>query len=318
MRMPRSSRSSRWLAGLAAIIGSSAVLVPGVRAAADTVLPVPTSATTFPAPLSGAAGDPCGLQQPYGYIGADDITFKAVLNGPAGEPLNAEFYIVPGDGSAPLDYTAPGASGLTALVVVPRTSFTDGVTYTWRVRETDGTGDFSGWTADCHFISDQTAPPAPTVSSAVFNPANVPVARTPGTFTFSISGPDAADAVGFTYALDTQLSAGGQFPGYGNPFVPVGSDGTATTPTLIPTEPGPNFITVQTVDHAGNVSQPTQYDFDLGYPPPDSRSDLNGDGTPDLVAASSNGHLYVYANDGSGQTFTRATYPDSQTGWAAS
>lgn len=306
------------VSALSVVIAGSAGLAP--PAGASTVLATPTNEMTSPAPLGGLPSDVCGDEQPYGYIGLDDITFSADVSGPAGQALNAEFYILPGDGSAPVDYVVPAVSGSAAQVTVYRYLgiFKDGVTYSWRVRETDGNGDYSAWTHYCHFISDQTAPPSPTVLSSVFPPTGGPVARTPGTFTFSVSGPDLGAVVGFDYQLNNQLGAGSesQFPAYGNSFVPIGKDGTATTPTLIPTLPGPNFITVDAVDRGGNISQPVQYNFSLGYPAPDKRSDLNGDGFPDLVATSAGGHLYVYYGNGHGSQFRRHSYLDTGTGWA--
>jgi YVTN family beta-propeller protein len=139
--------------------------------------------------------------------------------------------------------------------------------------------------------------------------------RTPGTFTFTISGPDAADAVAFDYALDTTLGGGGTFPGFGNAFVPVGPGGTATTPTLIPTRPGPNFLTVDTVDRAGNISQPVTYDFVLTSPPPDARGDLDGDHIPGLVATTKAGTLQIYFGKGNGMLRAKTVFADSGTGW---
>src|SRR5580700_7352285 len=288
-------------------------------ATAATTLPTPTTFGTSPAPLSGSATDPCGFTAPYGYIGAGNITFSAVLTAPSGINPQAEFLIVPSDGSASLDFvTASLPSGSSASVEVPESDFTDGTTYTWQVRETDISGDASPYTAACHFIADQTQPPAPAVSSTVFNSASPPVARTPGTFTFTESGPDAGAIVGFDYQLNGQLSVGSEssFPAFGNNFVPLGPDGTATTPTLIPTPPGPNFISVEAVDHAGNISDVATYQFFLGFPPPDVRGDLNGDGIPDLVAVTNSGQLQIYFGTGGGQLAAPTVFPDSGSGWA--
>lgn len=282
--------------------------------AAAVALPTPVTFGTSPAPLSGSASDPCGFTKPYGYIGNDDITFNAVISVPGGGSAAAEYLITPGDGSAPLDYTTGQVSdGLTAGLTLPRTDFTDGTTYAWQVRETDSSGDVSPYTQACHFVADHTPPPQPVVTSSVFNSSTTPVARTPGTFTFSV--PAGTGTVAFDYAVDGQLGAGGTFPGNGNSFVRVGASGTATTPTLIPTQPGPNWITVDSVDHAGNVSQPVTYDFDLRTPPPDVRGDLNGDGVPDLAAVTAAGNLQVYFGKGNGQVGPKTVFTNSGTGW---
>lgn len=304
----------------AAVLALGLTLAGTQAAGAQTTLPTPTTFGTFPPPLSGSAADPCGFAEPYGYIGAGPIEFTAVVTSPPdGEFVGAEFLVVPGNGAPTLDYSLPPLpGGDTEQLFLPQSDFTDGVTYTWQVRETDADGNVSPYTQACHFIADETAPPAPVVSSAVFNPANPPVARTPGTFTFSVSGSDVGRVVGFDYAVDSQLSVGSyaQFPAFGNQFVPIGSGGTATTPTLIPSQPGPNFITVQTVDVAGNVSQPVTYYFDLRYPPPDVRGDLNGDGIPDLVAVTKSGNLQIYFGKGNGQLAPPTVFPDSGSGWA--
>lgn len=315
LRMPAWLRPSV----LAAVVVMASGAFLASPAGAATTLPTPTTFGTSPTPLSGSPSDPCGFSQPYGFIGLGDITFSAVISAPGGGTAAAEFLIVPSDGSAPLDFTTAALpDGLTASVVVPRTDFTDGTTYAWQVRETDSSGDLSPYTQACHFIADETAPPQPAVSSSVFTSTNPPVARTPGTFTFSVSGPDAGSVVGFDYSLNGQLSAGSEseFPAFGNAFVPVGPGGTATTPTLIPTQPGPNFITVDAVDHGGNISSSVTYQFFLTSPPPDVRGDLNGDHVPDLVAVTSDGKLNVYFGGGHGMLKAATVFPDSGTRWA--
>jgi hypothetical protein len=242
-------------------------------ASAQTTLPTPTTFGTSPPPESGKPNDPCGFSAPYGYIGFGDITFSALVSSPAGGVVSAEFLIVPSDGSAPLDLTVDAISGTTALLSVPRSYFSNGVTYAWQVRETDSSGNVSPYTRACHFISDQTVPPEPMVSSATFNSTTEPPAGTLGTFTFSVSGPDVSAVTGFEYGLN----------GGGGLFVAAGADGSATTPPLRSIQPGSNFITVETIDHGGNVSQQVTYSFFLGPQPPAADKDMNGDGFPDLL-----------------------------------
>jgi hypothetical protein len=307
-------RARMWSLTAASLAAAACAATLAATPAAAVTLPTPVTFGTNPAPLSGSASDPCGFTKPYGYIGNDDIAFNAVISVPGGGSAAAEYLITPGDGSAPLDYTTGQVSdGLTAGLTLPRTDFTDGTTYAWQVRETDSSGDVSPYTQACHFVADHTAPPQPVVTSAVFNSSSTPVARTPGTFTFSV--PAGTGTVAFDYAVDGQLGAGGTFPGNGNSFVRVGASGTKTTPTLIPTQPGPNWITVDSVDHAGNVSQPVTYDFDLRTPPPDVRADLNGDGVPDLAAVTAAGNLQVYFGKGTGQVGPKTVFTNSGTGW---
>ena len=275
MTRSRLSTSLRLIAATGLAVG--VCLVP-LAASAQTTLPTPTNFSTSPAPLGGKPNDACGFTAPYGYIGLDDVTFSAVVTGPANAGLSAEFLIVPSDGSAPFDFTVPAISGLRALVILREPELINGVTYSWQVRAKDSNGDVSPYTRACHFISDQTTPPLPTVSSATFNSTTNPPAGTLGTFTFSVSGPDAGAVVGFNYALNV-----GNAIGIGGPFVPIGQDGSATTLPLRSIQPGLNTIAVQTVDHGGNISQPVIYDFSLATPPPAADKDINGDGIPDLL-----------------------------------
>jgi hypothetical protein len=267
------SASLRLVTACGLVLGGC-LLVPRA-AGAQTTLPTPTNFGTSPAPLNGKHNDTCGFTAPYGYIGADDVTFSAVVSAPSGQLVFAEFRIVPNDGSAPLDFSVANIGGGKVLDTVPRTDFTNGVTYTWQVRETDSSGAASPYTRACHFISDQTFPPAPTVSSATFNSTTTPPAGTLGTFTFSVSGPDAGAVVGFIYQFGPAAS--------GHGFVAVGRDGIATTPPLRSIDPGPDTITVNSVDHGGNFSQPTTYEFVLAMPPSAADKDMTGDGFPDLL-----------------------------------
>lgn len=264
--------SLRLIAATGVALG--ACLVP-LAASAQTTLSTPTNFATSPAPLGGKPNDACGFTAPYGYIGLTDIAFSAVVSGPANVGLSAEFLVVPGDGSPPLDVTAAAVSGLPTRVNLPRTDFVDGVTYTWQVRATDSNGDVSPYTRACHFISDQTFPPAPTVSSATFDPTTSVPAGTLGSFTFSVSGPGASTVIGFVYQFGVGTISTG--------FVPVGPDGTATSPLLRSINPGPDLITVSSEDHGGNLSASTTYNFFLDIPPPAADKDMNGDGFPDLV-----------------------------------
>ena len=304
--MPRFRRFSP--ATTATVLIATAVALGSAPAAAyaDTPLPVPTALGTNPAPAGGVAGDACGAQAPYGYIGLDDIIFSATASWPTDpQPVSIEFDVVGDDGSAPLDYTEPATSGDPASLHLPESDFNDGTTYTWQARTVDSTGASSAWSSPCHFIADHTPPPQPVVSSTDFPSSGTgPVARTPGTITFTLPGGSAGDATSFYYDLDGSPSISPGAPelddiSSGNSWVPVNPDGTATI-TITPTQAGQNWIDVQTMDRAGNVSEPLHYSFNLGWPTPDVSGDLNGDGHRDLVAATSSGTLLDLFGNGDG------------------
>jgi len=149
-----------------------------------------------------------------------------------------------------------------------------------------------------HGVAYADSLPSPVVTSAVFPPQGapepVPVIRTPGAFTFSV--PPSSGVVEFDYVLNGTLSTGGP-----NPHVAVGIDGTATTPDLRSAQWGTNVLTVEAVDAAGAVSQPTSYYFYLASPAqPDRHSDYDGDGNIDLLSVDAHGALQFSAGRGDG------------------
>jgi hypothetical protein len=321
-------RSRRFGPATAASVLIATAVVLGsapTSAYADTPLPVPTALGTSPAPAGGASGDACGAQAPYGYIGLNDVTFSATASWPVNpQGVSMEFDVVGDDGSAPLDYTESAVSGFPASLRLPSSDFNDGATYTWQARTVDSTGDSSAWSTPCHFIADHVAPVGPVASSTDFPSSNSglagPVARTTGTVTFALPGGSAGDATRFYYDLDGTPAVSPGTPesddiSSGNSWVPVSADGTATI-TITPTEAAQNWIDVQTMDRAGNVSQPVRYSFNLGWPNQDVNGDLNGDGHLDLVAATSAGTLFDVFGNGDGTVQPAKTFHDETTDWS--
>ena len=273
-------------------LAASGSIVAARSAAADTStpLPVPTQLSTNPAPVNGNPQDACGTQQPYGYIGLSSlgVDLIAVVNGNSTDTsVAAHFQIWPVDSPQTVtDLTSVALPpGDRVTVEVADSTFADGVTYAWRVRDETAT-QVSDWTQPCHFTRILTPPPAPTVTSSTFPTTGATPIRTYGTFTFSVPTP--TRVVGFNYALNGEVVDG-------SPFVPIGADGTATTPPLASALWGTNTLEVQSVDIAGNVTTPVMYSFYQvdQRTQPDKHSDLNGDGNPDLAAVSSDGNLYI-------------------------
>lgn len=294
-------------------------LSPAAHAA--TVLPMPAQLHTTPAPLGSS--DDCGSAAPYGYIGLGDVTFYANATSPDNSLVQVEFSVTPDNGSAAYDYTTSTASGYNAVLTLPRTDFQDGATYTWKARSSTASGDLSDWSAPCHFVSDQTTPPAASISSSDF-PASgsalpIPPMRQPGKVTFKVADPTPGDAVRFEWDLNSEIAAGyGDVPmtsaaSSGTGWVPVNADGTATV-TVTPTY-WSNWIEVRTQDRAGNVSGTTRYTFSTTWNGPDVRGDLNGDKHPDLVATGKDGKLYVLQGNGDGTVQPAVSYADAGTDW---
>ncbi|MFC5662896.1 hypothetical protein ACFP3U_07845 [Kitasatospora misakiensis] len=116
------------------------------------------------------------------------------------------------------------------------------------------------------------------------------------TGTFLLTGTDPAPAGGtasgvacFRYALNTTL---GVSAGCGDGALGAGPDGTATVALRVPRW-GTNILTVQAVDHAGNVSQPASYTFYArsNPNPPQAPGDVDGDGVPDILLPDAAGNL---------------------------
>ncbi|MFJ2630948.1 FG-GAP repeat domain-containing protein [Streptomyces sp. NPDC087422] len=313
--MRRSRRHGGLVAAVLLAAAAALTVAPTAARAAEAGGPAPSGLRTTPAPVGGGSDDGCGADAPYGYIGNTGITFNATSNGNPGILYDTEFLVQPDDGSAPYDYSASGFGGGQRWLTLPSTDFTDGVTYTWRARDVDRTGAASDWSGDCHFIVDHTPPAAPVVKSKTFPPSNsadnpAPPVRTTGTFTFKVSGPASEDVVRFEYSLNRQPAVGG------NPSVPVGPNGTARV-KLTPTQWGTNFLYVQTVDRAGNISGAVTYTFSVSSAAErDHVGDLNGDGKADLLATGTDGKLYVLYGKGDGTLKKAVTYADSGDDWA--
>jgi hypothetical protein len=234
------------------------------------------------------------------------MNLSAVLNGnPTDASVAAHFQIWPVDSPTSVtDLTSIALPpGDNVSVTVADNVFTDGATYAWRVRD-ETASQASDWTQPCHFIRVLTPPPAPTVTSSTFPATGSTPIRTFGTFTFSVPTP--THVVGFYYSLNTSVGVGP-----GNPYVPIGADGTATTPPLASAQWGTNTLWYQSIDIAGNVSSPRNYSFYLvdQRTAPDKHSDLNGDGNPDLAAVSSDGKLYIALGHADGTVSTPVASP---------
>ncbi|MFG1869989.1 hypothetical protein [Micromonospora arborensis] len=163
-----------------------------------------------------------------------------------------------------------GISGRANTVNLPEGTLTDGESYVWQARVTDG-ADASAWSKKCFFTYDRTAPTVPTVTSANYpengNGGSVP-AGVPAVFTFSGNGNK--DIAGFQYSWRSLGIGGCSDSGeYGqlvcpDPFsgpgaVKANTPGGSATVMVNPIGSGPQTLTVRSIDFAGNVSETVEY-----------------------------------------------------------
>ncbi|WP_340558757.1 DNRLRE domain-containing protein [Streptomyces sp. GSL17-111] len=255
----------------------------------------PTNQTMTPGP-------DCDLTSPYASVGKHDLTFRARGSDPDGNLKYLHFAVYPtGDFANAVysDVRTPDSNGY-ASITLPWEDFTDGGNYSWGVRSWDTDGAKSTYAPlgpdPCRFVIDHSAPPTPTVSSDDF-PApgddggvwSTVRFGTAGSVTFATESGAGTDH--FEYSLNS-----GSFD---RTSPDAASDGTATV-SFEPTYPGPNLLYVRAVDGVGNKSPEIRYLF---YVTPadtlDAPGDLNGDGTPDLLAIDRLGNLRTYpAADG--------------------
>jgi hypothetical protein len=189
---------------------------------------------------------------------------KATLTDPdPGATVAADFqYSV--DGGATwtfLPRTAAQASGLTHTVTLPDLHASAPTFISWRVRAWDGINTSLAWSATCEFTVD-TQPPAdpvlepgsalppypltPPSTVVVGSPVAVPI--TPGGST---------DVAGYWYAVSTATVSPPR-----QSFVAADASGNATLQvTPVVSGVSANWLTVQSVDRAGNFSREVTYSF---------------------------------------------------------
>ncbi|MFE2870060.1 FG-GAP-like repeat-containing protein [Embleya sp. NPDC059259] len=257
----------------------------------------PSNLRMTPVPVNGAASGNAG------YIGAVNpaaggVSLYATLtDADAPQNLKAQFHIRDvGNGDVLVHdsgWISWGANGHEARADIPVGKLLDGHTYIWWVGASDE-GPEPTWVPGQTFTVDATPPSTPTVASLDYPVAGGgKYARDKGTFTFT-AGDNASGVDTVEYAL--------------NATVPVGGAARATwddvdktwkaKDVLIPNW-GSNTLYAQTVDKAGNRSQPTIHTF---YAPSDPNAkttlgDITGDGRVDLLTTDDTGALRMYGTN---------------------
>lgn len=183
-------------------------------------------------------------------------------------------------------------------------SLSEGHKYTWWADAYDNTIENIGEkSSQCSFTVDTVPPDSLQVTSSDFPQSGSGSANkginTSGSFT--LSAHDGTSGVWcFEYAIDGYLSTSATPCGSGNSVAPGGpwGSGTATTSFTWNGSPvwGTHFITVVAVDQAGNRSAGVTYPFYLVDNPNAKavQGDVNGDGSPDLLAVDNSGNLKLY------------------------
>ncbi|MEU7876540.1 hypothetical protein, partial [Dactylosporangium sp. NPDC049140] len=252
------------------------------------------------------AGKDCALQTPGPFLNTIQPTLYATLSDLDRDQTSGEVAIWPVDQpDNRTTFSMPDVpSGSVGQRRVPAGVLTDGGSYAWQIRASDGAAT-SPWSAPCYFQVD-TKPPthAPDVSSADY-PTGVTSEGQgiPGTFVFTANDPD---VVGFTYEW------GGGTTGY----VPANTLGGTATASLTPPRPSVDDLLVTAVDRAGWFSPTTDYRFFVSATwPAVSYTGTPAFGTPFTVSFAPgvidrSGYLptsYTYKiNDGPAQTVAAA------------
>ncbi|MCI0686929.1 MAG: LamG domain-containing protein [Sporichthyaceae bacterium] len=164
----------------------------------------------------------------------------------------------------------------------------NGNNYSWRVRAYDGVeyGDWAWW---CEFTIDTVPPSAPPGVSSATYPENQwgGGVGTPGTFTFTAGNSDVSS---FRYGFNT-----------GTPSISVNATtlgGSSSPVSFTPSQFGPNFLSVRSVDRAGGLGPIRTYVFKVNGSDPVAWWKFDeGTGT---TAADSTGHGHTATLDAIG------------------
>jgi YD repeat-containing protein len=220
----------------------------------------PTLTVTYTAyPTTSAIGTapstPCVTGSTRPYINTVTPALQARISDPEGALVRPEFSWSTTGGTAigSVQPTPGQASGQTFSTTVPSGAFSNGGSYSWKVRGYDGTV-WGTWSANCEFTVDTTAPSAaPSVSSTTYPSGSwAGAAGTAGTFTLGASS--VTDVASYLYGLDTDP----------NTSINAATLGGTASLSLTPTSDGPHTLKVQSVDRGGNLSAVTSYTFNVG------------------------------------------------------
>ncbi|MFI5759281.1 DNRLRE domain-containing protein [Streptomyces sp. NPDC051569] len=253
-----------------------------------------------PSTVTSTPGGNCNTSTAGAVIGKTNVVLSAMSTDPDGNLSGLRFRFWKSGTSTPAGTLVTSLSSGKGTLTIASSTLVDKGVYYWDVRAEDSGGSQSAYYPTsgnrCTLTVDGSAPPPPTVTSAVFLEATddgatwatVPFG-TKGAVTFTSTG-----ASKFQYAIDgldwKDITA---------------TNGTATVAALDPKHAGPNTLNVHAFDSTGNKSKVTNYTF---YLPPrdnaDGPGDTGGDGIPDLLVVDASGKLINCAGGPDGELDT--------------
>ncbi|MFL6076325.1 MAG: LamG-like jellyroll fold domain-containing protein [Mycobacteriales bacterium] len=270
----------------------------------NTVPAVPTNLTVDNKPCATGANRP--------YVGSVKPTFRDTVTDGDGDPLDVWFAWpkLNADGTYPTTWDSADTKNVQSghvAQLTPSASLTDRATYAFRSQDRDGT-DSSPVTGWCEFTIDNDKPNVPpTITSAdglyvADDRDHGGVGRT-GLFTFDSNGVSdngVDDVAGYRYGLQ----------GAATTWVAAPSLGAPVTLPLAPYAYGVTFLTVESVDRAGNPSDPRVYTFDVGRATgPAARWTADEGSGSTLADSAGNGHTATLTGGNTwttGRTLTAA------------
>ncbi|MFG2044820.1 FG-GAP-like repeat-containing protein [Dactylosporangium sp. NPDC048998] len=241
------------------------------------------------------------------FINKVQPKLQAQVADPEGSPVSATFeWWTTGGSMIGSTTVGPQASGSTFEATVPSGAFTNGGTYSWRVRGADGTTT-GAYTAFCEFTVDTTEPTAqPGVSSATF-PENA--------WTGQLAGYNVALTV--DWGAKTAIGSGwGAVPDAAVKWADLDGDGRAD---LVSKE-GDTLYAFRNCGYNSNGTVCWGAKTAIGWgwaAVPDAAvnlADLDGDGRADLVSKES-GTLYMFRNCGYNSNGTVCWGAKTAIGW---
>jgi RHS repeat-associated protein len=250
-----------------AVTAGTSTLTLGVRATSETdnsyaktfgnnpTLTVSYTAYPTVTELMTAPSTPCQTGTNRPYLNTTTPLLQARITDPEGAVVRPEFSFSTTGGTSLGDaQPTPGtASGQMQGTTVPSGAFSNGGSYSWKVRGFDGTV-WGPWSTSCEFTVDTTVPTtAPTVSSTTY-PAGTWAGATGTAGSFTLGAAGISDIAAYVYGLDTDP----------NTSVNAASLGASATISITPTADGPHTLKVQSRDRGGNLSPVTSYIFNVG------------------------------------------------------
>ncbi|MGW6782527.1 FG-GAP repeat domain-containing protein [Streptomyces sp. NPDC054987] len=303
-------------AALAVALGLAAAQ-PAV-AATDPAAPKVQTPQTSPAPgFAGEGRSSDCYTDPYsgsgaGWVGLSDVTTRVSATSPSGAQLRTTFQLWDTSyGGARTDHPTSWSTYPEAETVLARDLLKDGGQYAWRARATDGKLA-SAYTAWCHFRVDHTPPTAEVTTDA--SPKKVGEEAT-----FTLKGADTGSEIACARWQDTPVFSVGWScaDSATDSRVVLLTDGAADV-KVKPATWGTQSVHLQTMDNAGNLSQPARLDY---YAQPSTApaafGDIDADGRPDVLVPDSAGNLRKPGSDPLATPNARAgAAPGGKGSWA--